>query len=1048
MNSKRSKGTGVETRIILNLLSDPVVIADQNGLLIMVNDAFGKATGLNPEELIGKHFTDLPIVDSRTKALLMEKWKKTMKGTPSEPYEVLFVTPAGEKRIVEMKASRIIYDGKTADLVILRDVTRRKEDAKRLKEYAKRMEVLVEEKIKETKESEEKLRRIVESSPDPIVVSSSDGKVLDCNPAALKTFGYSTKSEVIGRNVIEFFAEKERTRATENSVPELQNARNLEYIFQTKNGREFVGELSFCPVLQPSGKIACFVSTIKDLTERREKEKALRESEERFKQVAQNAEEWIWEVDAQGMYTYSSPLVEKILGYKPEEIVGKKHFYDLFDPEDQEQLKNTALKVFERKQPFHGFINKNIHSNGEVVWLSTSGVPILNHQGKLVGYRGVDTDITEFKKAQEALQASEKNYRAVINGMNDTAWVIGFDGSFIDVNDAAVKVLGYSREELRSGGIQKIDKNLTKSEVQGLIDCLPTVGIQVFETVHTSKDGKEVPVEICSSLVTYQGKQAILSIARDITERKKAEEAVRSAEHKFRNLFEKANDAFVYLDKFGKILDVNAKTLKIFGGSKDELLGKHFTKIGIFSVKNIPTLMRNFTKIVRGKEVTIELSITNKKQQQMILECSASLLKTEESTGIFVVVRDITERKKAEEIIRNAEEMYRQLFNTIPSGVAVYKDVDNGEDFVFVDFNKTAEKIENIHKQELLGKRVTEVFPGVKELGLFKVFQQVLRTGKAEYLPTGMYKDGRISGWRENWVYRLPNGAIVAVYNDTTERVKMQKKLEKYSRHLEETVEKRTRELKEANAKLLKSERLAAIGELAGMVGHDLRNPLTGIKNAAYYLIKKDQALDDNSKKMLEIIDSAVSRADKIIGDLQEYSREIHLDLARYSPKAILQEAVALVQIPDKVKIVDNMPNELLIMADEPKMIRVFMSIVKNAVDAMPGGGTLQIKSAQKEGNVEISFTDTGIGIPKETLKKLFSPLVTTKAQGMGFGLAICKRIIEAHQGSITVQSVEGKGSTVTVTIPIKPKLEDAGDPEWLNLPKSLRRRRRRKQQS
>ncbi|MCJ7762510.1 ATP-binding protein [Candidatus Bathyarchaeota archaeon] len=263
--------------------------------------------------------------------------------------------------------------------------------------------------------------------------------------------------------------------------------------------------------------------------------------------------------------------------------------------------------------------------------------------------------------------------------------------------------------------------------------------------------------------------------------------------------------------------------------------------------------------------------------------------------------------------------------------------------------------------------------------------------------------------------------------------------MEKYSQRLEETVEKRTNELKEANAKLLRSERLAAIGELAGMVGHDLRNPLTGIKNAAYYLrVKQSAGFDDTSKKMLEIIDSAITHADKIIGDLQDYAREMRLELANCSPRSILKEALALVRVPNRVKIIDNTLDKPVIKADKTKIARVFINIIKNAIDAMPEGGTLQIKSVQTNGNVEISFADTGIGMSEETLGKVFSPLITTKAQGMGFGLAICKRIVDVHQGRITVQSVEGRGSTFTVILPIEPKLKDGDEVSWINLPESL----------
>ena len=132
-------------------------------------------------------------------------------------------------------------------------------------------------------------------------------------------------------------------------------------------------------------------------------EEALRKSEQRFRDVSENAMEWIWEVDAEGKYTYSSSVVERILGYKPEEII-EKHFYDLFLPEDREGLKKAAFEVFAQKQTFHEFINRNVHKNGKIVWLSTSGVPIIDEKGNLVGYRGSDVDITRRKQAEDLLK--------------------------------------------------------------------------------------------------------------------------------------------------------------------------------------------------------------------------------------------------------------------------------------------------------------------------------------------------------------------------------------------------------------------------------------------------------------------------------------------------------------------------------------------------------------------------------------------------------------------------------------------------------------------
>jgi signal transduction histidine kinase len=239
----------------------------------------------------------------------------------------------------------------------------------------------------------------------------------------------------------------------------------------------------------------------------------------------------------------------------------------------------------------------------------------------------------------------------------------------------------------------------------------------------------------------------------------------------------------------------------------------------------------------------------------------------------------------------------------------------------------------------------------------------------------------------------------------------------------------RTAQLKDANERLVKSERLAAIGELAGMVGHDLRNPLAGIKNAAYFLKKKGSSISEvQTKEMLEIIDKAIDHSDKIINDLLDYAREMHLELTKHSAHTLVDEAMGLIEVPDRIQIVNHVDEEAWIWVNADKMMRVFINLIKNAVDAMPQKGTLIISSCQTKDCVEICFADTGIGMSEETLKKLFTPLFTTKAQGMGFGLAICKRIIEAHKGTITVKTAVNKGTTFTVTLPIKPNAKVEGE--------------------
>ena len=267
----------------------------------------------------------------------------------------------------------------------------------------------------------------------------------------------------------------------------------------------------------------------------------------------------------------------------------------------------------------------------------------------------------------------------------------------------------------------------------------------------------------------------------------------------------------------------------------------------------------------------------------------------------------------------------------------------------------------------------------------------------------------------------IENAQLIQQLNDASV------KLQEYADHLEVKVEERTRELKEAQNRLLKSERLAAIGELAGMVGHDLRNPLTGITGATYYLKNKvGKKMDDKTKEMLEIIEKDIAYSNKIINDLLDYSREIKLELSESSPKAIIEEALSLIKIPRNVKVFDLTENELKIEVDVDKVKRAFVNIIKNAVEAMPKGGRLTIQSKRSTNECEIAFSDTGTGMADSMLQKIWSPLYTTKAKGMGFGLPICKRIVEAHGGKIAVETAAAKGTTFTVSIPIKPpKLQE-----------------------
>lgn len=242
---------------------------------------------------------------------------------------------------------------------------------------------------------------IISTMTDSLILLSPSAKIMAVNQYTLDLLGYK-KSELIDQPVDIIFTGKSPFKGYEiEKLMEKYPIRDYEMTYKTKSGQGIPISFSGSVMRNKEGELIGIIGIARDITQRKKAEEALRESENRFRQVAESAGEWIWEVDEKGLYTYASPVLEKILGYKPEEVVGKKHFYDLLRPQEREKLKKKTFEIFAKKQSFYRFINQNVHKDGRTVWLSTSGVPIVDDEGKLLGYRGADTDITELKQAEE-----------------------------------------------------------------------------------------------------------------------------------------------------------------------------------------------------------------------------------------------------------------------------------------------------------------------------------------------------------------------------------------------------------------------------------------------------------------------------------------------------------------------------------------------------------------------------------------------------------------------------------------------------------------------
>lgn len=258
----------------------------------------------------------------------------------------------------------------------------------------------------------------------------------------------------------------------------------------------------------------------------------------------------------------------------------------------------------------------------------------------------------------------------------------------------------------------------------------------------------------------------------------------------------------------------------------------------------------------------------------------------------------------------------------------------------------------------------------------------------------------------------------------------MIRRLREYSERLEEMVAQRTKELEDAQEQLLRQEKLAVLGQLAGGVSHELRNPLGAIKNAAYFL---NMALEDPEpevKETLEILEKEVETSEKIIWSLLDFARPNPLSLREVDVNGIVEEALSRITVPENVQVVNQL-NESLpdILADPDQLGQVFGNIILNATQAMPDGGQLTLESEiDGQDGVAISISDTGVGISRENLDKVFEPLFTTKARGIGLGLAVTNALARRHGGAIEVRSEVDKGSTFTIKLPVEAEQEGQHD--------------------
>ena len=363
----------------------------------------------------------------------------------------------------------------------------------------------------------------------------------------------------------------------------------------------------------------------------------------------------------------------------------------------------------------------------------------------------------------------------------------------------------------------------------------------------------------------------------------------------------------------------------------------------------------------------------------------------------FGFIADISQRKRIEQQLREARDRLDYIVTMNPAAIYLGKPLPDYSDFV-VDYISA-----NVIAALGFG---SDKFVGDTKFWMSRVHPDDLRA----------YSKDVMNLWQNNhhtFEYRFLHAD--ETYHWIREEANVIRKGEDIEviGYLSDITQR-----KKLEEKLLKSERLATIGELAAMVGHDLRNPLQTIAGATYFLEKKcAPRMDHKERDMLDAIKSGIEYSNNIVTDLLEYSKELRLKPASVTLRRIIKDTLNLVRIPENIEIIDT-TKEIPVKVDLSQMQRALTNLIENAIDAMPNGGKLTIGSKELNETFEIAISDTGIGISKENLEKIWLPLYTTKSKGIGLGLSVAKRIAEAHNGSVYAESTVGKGSKFTIRIP------------------------------